>query len=287
MSAVSKLKGDTFEFYGGKAVLKLRMYGDKPSFKRVGSETTILSVTAVTGKLDKARALLPWACGLVGAHMRAVVEAAKTQLSKEELLMAITEAVSAPDRAKMAGATAGDLIHDYAHDFAELKLAKKKDTPSLDHIDEKDETHQKALNGINAFLDWYGGNKVKFLNMEKLVYYNSFYAGDTDEAGMWEYYGFMDLEANVNGDHAITDYKSSKGIYNEQRYQVSALHKANGVDGSVGLIVNFNKETGDLITPLVLTKEDLERDFVAFRGLHMLATRERELEKAYKSGNGK
>ena len=285
MSAISTIKGDTFEFYGGKAVLKLRMYGDKPSFKRVGSEQTLLSVTGCTGKLDKSRALIPWACALVGTHVTSFVESAVAEtFSKEEIRLLVAEAVLAPDRAKEAGATTGDLIHDYAHEFAKMKLAGKKGTPSLKHLDEKDENHQKALNGISAFLDWYNSNDVEFLEMEKMVYYNSFLAGDTDEANLWEYYGFIDLVAKVNGKLCVADYKSSKGIYNEQRYQVSGYRNAFGfVASDCSLIVNFNKITGELIPPLEIPNEEGAKDLQAFKGLYMAAMREKELDREYKN----
>lgn len=295
MSASSKQVGDTFTFYGGKAVLKKRMYGDKPSFKREGAESTILSVTGVTGKLDKSRALIPWAVGLTCAHMRGKLEGSTAdKFGKEEITIWIDEAGIAHTAAKEAGALAGDLIHDYAHDFAQAKL-EGKPLPTLDHLDETNEVHKKAINGISAFLDWYNNNDVEFLAMEEMFYYNSFLAGDTKKSEpVTEYYGFADLVARVNGHVGVVDYKSSKAVYSDQRYQVAALRHARDAElaklkgkkgpiSKVAVIVNFNKETGELVEPLVMTKEECEKDLAAFMGLLAVATREREIEKERKA----
>lgn len=279
--------GDTFEFYKGAATLKKRMYGTAPSFKRTDGESTILSVTRCTGKLDKAKVLIPWACGLVATHITSAIEASTApHFLKDEILLLVGEARLAPDRKRDEGAEAGNLIQDYAHEFATMKIAGKKGTPSLKHLDESNEVHARALNGISAFLDWYNTNDVTFLEMEKLVYYNSLLAGDTKKnEEVVEFYGFIDLVAKVNGKLAIVDYKSSKGIYNEQRYQVAGYKKAYDAcvgKTDLGLIVNFHKETGEVMTK-ELPQAEFEKDYAAFLGLYHVACRERELEAEYKA----
>ena len=292
MSVVAKATdreagGDTFSFYRGRAVLKKRMYGTAPSFKRVDGSETILSITRCTGKLDKSKALIPWAVGLVSTHISSHLESSQApNFTRDEIVLLLGEAVLAPDRAKEAGADTGSMIHDYAHEFAQMKIDGKKGSPSLKHLDEANEEHQKALNGISAFLDWYNSNDVTFLEMEKLVYYNSFLAGDSGNIEPpIEFYGFTDLVARVNGKLAVVDYKSSKGIYNEQRYQVAAYKKAYSavVDApaEVSLIVNFNKLTGELMTKEI-AEEESKLDYDAFIGLYKVACRERTLEKEYK-----
>lgn len=282
--------GDTYSFYDGKAVLKKRMYGTAPSFRRVDGQDTILSVTRCTGKLDKSKALIPWSVGLVGTHIRSHFESLDApHFMRDEILMVVGEAILAPDRAKEAGADTGTLIHDYAHEFAQMKIDGKKGTPSLKHLDEKNEEHVKALNGIYAFLEWYNSNDVQFLEMEKMVYYNSRLAGDSAmEDPIVEFYGYIDLIARVNGELVVVDYKSSKGVYNEQRYQVAAYKMAFNAPLKGGSefalssqIVNFNKLTGELITKKIGEGES-ELDYAAFLGLYAVSCRERVLEKEYK-----
>lgn len=280
--------GDLFSFFGGKVNLKKRMYGTAPSFKREGATETVLSVTRCTKNLDKSKALIPWAVKLVGTHITTHVESLKApHMLKEEVLVLVSEAVLAPDQAKEKGGDTGTLIHDYAHEFAQMKIDGKKGTPSLAHLDENNEEHAKALNGISAFLDWYNTNDVEFLEMEKMVYYNSEFCDDPAKP-LVEFYGYIDLVARVNGKLVVVDYKSSKGVYNEQRYQVAAYREAFNAGRSKGeeragaaLIVNFNKETGALITKEV-SEEECALDFSAFLGLYAVACRERVLEKEYK-----
>ncbi len=275
---------NAFDFYNGAVTLERRMYGTRPSFKRRGAPDTILSVTRCTGNLDKSRALIPWAVKLVGTHITSAIELAKAaNFSREEIIMLVAEAQLAPDRAKESGGNTGTLIHDYAHEFAQLKIAGSKKTPSIAHLDEKNEEHNKALNGISAFLDWYNGNHVVFKKMEALVYYNSKVAGFTAAGDTpTEFFGYVDLIAEVNGKMAVVDYKTSKGIYNEQRYQLAAYVVAAGMGIQSSHIVNFNKETGDLITKEIPYSETL-KDYAAFLGLHAVALRERELDAEYKN----
>ena len=280
---------NTFSFYGGRAVLKKRMYGTRPSFKREGETETLISVTGCTTKLDKSKVLLPWAVALVATHITTYLESSQSgQFGRDELVLVVTEAQQAPDRAKVSGGDTGTLIHDFAEAFAKAKI-EGTELPTLDHLDESIEEQRKAINGIAAFLDWYNDNDVEFLEMEKLVYYNSLLAGDTQEGEpIIEYYGFLDLVARVNGKVAVVDYKSSKGIYNDQRYQVAGYRVAYDSDepankSDCGMIVNFNKLTGELIPPAVYDDEETRKDFTAFLGLRMAALREKQLDKEWKA----
>jgi hypothetical protein len=274
MSATSKNTGDTFTFYDGSVTLKKRMYGSAPSFKRTDGEKTILSVTRCTGQMNKP-ALIPWAIGLVVNEIRLALGKSESEtISKTELHMLINDAHGAPERAKESGGNVGGAIHDFAHDFA-LAMIQGEDVADVmkyvNSLSLNNDEKNKALNGISAFVEWVSTNKVEFKYMEEVVYYKS----DT-----MEYYGFVDLIAKVNGKLVVVDYKSSKGVYNEQRYQVAGYVKASIEQGHKikgAMIVNFNKETGELITK-ELSMEDIENDFRAFSGLYQVAERERELE---------
>jgi hypothetical protein len=277
-------------FYGGRAVIEKKPWGDHFRFtvqldggdKRSG----IVSATGVTKFLDKSQALLPWAVGLVGSHVTSTFEARKgVTFSKEEIYLVVGEAVLKPDEAKVAGGKTGDAIHEYAHTFAEACIAGTTlpKVPKLDHMPE--EERQKSLNGINAFLDFYNSHDVEFLGMEQLVYYNSLLAGDTAcGEDVVEYLGIMDLLARVDGNVGVWDYKTGKRVYTDQRYQLSGYRKAwNSNPDNQKLfcvesgVLSFSKDTGDL-TICRVSNEESEKDFKAFRGLHAVALREKELE---------
>lgn len=277
-------------FYGGRALIEKKPWGDHFRFT-IDGRSGILSATGVTKYLDKSQALLPWAVGLVGSHVTSSFESRTGEtFSKEEIFIVVREAVLKPEEAKVAGGKTGDAIHDYAHAFAKAEIAGTKlpDVPKLD--DMPDEERQKALNGINAFLDFYNGHDVEFLQMERLVYYNSLLAGDTKEGEeVIEYLGILDLLARVDGKVGVWDYKTGKRVYTDQRYQLSGYRKAWNSNPDNGKllceesgVLSFSKETGEL-TVCRVSNEESEKDFKAFRGLHAVALREKELEAEYKN----
>ncbi len=285
-------KGEVVSFYGGKVQIEKKPWGE--SFRYIKIETGvggILSATACTGKLNKP-ALIKWAVDLSADHMiahfsQACAENPKT-FALEEIIAVAEQARNKHEEKKTEGGEAGDIIHNYAHDFAKAVIAKKP-LPTFDHLDEKNTVENRALNGINAFLSWYNLHHVEFLAMEELVYYNSYLAGDT-KAGedIIEYLGIMDLLARIDGKIEVIDYKSSKGVYNDQRYQVSGYfnaHNSNALrdrKASGARIVNFSKDTGDLIEKAV-PAEEVMKDYRAFIGLFMVATREKELDAEYRA----
>lgn len=286
---------ETVSFYGGRALIEKKPWGDHFRFtiqvdggeKRSG----VLSMTGVTKFLDKSQALLPWAVGLVGSHVTSTFEARTGQtFSKEEIFLVVNEAVLKPEEAKVAGGKTGDAIHEYAHAFAKADIAGSKlpDVPKL--TDMPAEERQKALNGITAFLDFYNEHEVEFLQMETLVYYNSLLAGDTREGEeVVEFLGIMDLLARVDGKVGVWDYKTGKRVYTDQRYQLSGYVKAwnsnpdnkNFFSVESG-VLSFSKETGEL-TVCRVSAEESEKDFKAFKGLHAVALREKELEADYRN----
>lgn len=288
-----KIENEIFSFYGGRIEIEKKKWGE--SFRYLRRDTGkggMLSVTSCTKKLDKSDVLIKWAVGLVRTHITSTVEANKAlTFSKDEVMLIVDEAVLKPEEGKVKGGQAGDIIHNFAHDFAKAKIAGTA-LPTIDHLDEKDEVQAKALNGINAFLDWYNSNKVEFIEMEKLTYYNSEIAGDEyvidGKKVVIEYFGILDLFARVNGVLEVVDYKTSKGVYSDQRYQVSAYFKAKNSNSDLKnqakntLILNFGKETGDLIEKRI-PAEEVAKDFKAFIGLQMVASREKELDEEYRA----
>lgn len=277
-------------FYGGRALIEKKPWGDHFRFT-IDGRSGILSATGVTKYLDKSQALLPWAVALVGTHVTSTFEARKGEtFSKDEIYLVVSEAIRKPEEAKVAGGKTGDAIHDYAHAFAKAEIAGDTlpEVPKLE--DMPAEEREKALNGINAFLDFYNDHDVEFLKMEQLVYYNSLLAGDTKEGEeVIEYLGILDLLARVDGKVGVWDYKTGKRVYTDQRYQLSGYRKAwnSNPDNSSLMcvesgVLSFSKETGEL-TVCRVSNEESEKDFKAFRGLHAVALREKELEAEYKN----
>ena len=286
--ATKKKEYEILEFYGGRARIEKVPYGDYFRYRKIGEKSYLISSTKVTGHLDKSSALIPWACGVVASHMTNYVETSTSEtFTREEMMMVATEARGKPDEAKVKGGDTGSIIHDFAYDFSRSKTHGTP-APTLDHINEEDPEGIKALNGINAFLEWYNTNRVEFIKAEYAIYYNSFLAGDTKEGEtVIEYIGIIDCVARVNGRIFVIDYKSSKGIYDDQRFQVSSYVKGWNTDRKNGdkemaegmLLLNFNKETGEAIIK-EYSLEEVRADFdLGFRGLYLAALRVKELAK--------
>lgn len=281
---------EILSFYGGKVQIEKKKWGDHFRYKRIWGDQkdSILFATSITKNLDKSRALLPWAIGLVGTHITSTLESngSEKKYHRDEIVIIVNEALQKPEEAKVKGGSTGDIIHDFAHAFA-LHIIDPKNNimPTVDHLDEeKDDEHRKALNGINAFLDWYNSRKVEFLAMEEVVYYNSFLAGDTKKGEtVIEFGGVMDLLARVDGKIGVFDYKTGKAIYSDQRYQNAGYFKAYNSNPKYGVatfagILNFGKETGELVKGEYNLAE-VTRDYeFGFKGLYLATVREKELE---------
>lgn len=292
-TATTKKPVEKVSFYGGRVIVDKKPWGDHYRFT-IDGRSGILSVTGVTKHLDKSRALLPWAVELVGLHITSTIEKSLSKMfHKEEVIMLVADAVLKPEQAKIDGGKTGDLIHDFTHAFARhtIEGTPMPEIPKMSEETEEEKAEaQKVLNGINAFLDWYNKNDVVFLEMEKFVYYNSLLAGDTKEGeDTIEFLGIIDVIARVNGKIGDWDYKTGKKVYTDQRYQVAAYHKAwNSNPDNAHMycvesgVLNFSKETGDL-NVFRISNEESAKDWKAFRGLHAVALREKELDDEYKA----
>lgn len=292
MPTAKKTKADVeiLSFYGGKVRLEKKPWGDHFRVTRIaddGTKHSLISSTRVTKRLDKSAPLIIWAVGLTCTHIRSNIEMSKSSsFTKDEIFSLVSEASTKHTEAKESGGTVGGKIHDFAEAFAHSKVNGTPYPNLKDFVMENPEENRKVENGISSFLDWYNSNKIEFIKMENIVYYNSFYAGDTKEGEIVvEFWGIQDLFARVNNVLTVVDYKTGKSIYTDQRYQLASYFTAynknpDNVDkAQQGLILNFNKETGDLVTG-TFTPEEMELDFTyGFRGLYFTSIREEALEK--------
>lgn len=249
----------TIKLYGGKVEIE---YWPETHRYKVNGES-VISVTAATGIVDKSRPLIFWALGLTDKYLRSFLAERPDLVDKAELLLELNVALKQHQIVKEEAASNGKLVHAWAEAFA---LAKR-DGASAPAIG--DDLPDAVVAGINGFLDWVNSHKVTFLETEQIIYSRTH-----------NYVGLVDAVAKVDGKKMLVDYKTSKGIYNEMRYQVSAYRNAweeereNELDGSV--ILRFDKETGAFETfPL----EDHQADFTAFLGCLTIKRREKELTK--------
>jgi len=210
----------------------------------------ISGVTSITGMIDKSQILIWWAIGLTKGYLLRVLSVGK--IGTED----IEEACKQHTIKKAEAGDIGTQIHGWIENWINNK---KQELP----------TDEKVVNGINAFLKWIKETGIELSQSEEIVY-----------SKKYDYAGIMDAEGKQDGKSYIIDFKSSKGIYNEYRYQLSAYWNAReeetGKKYDGGWIVKFGKDDGEFAV-LFIDPKEYKKDFKAFLGALAIKKREKEL----------
>lgn len=247
-----------------KGDVTIDFYPNSHRYKIKGEKTYLISVTSATGIIDKSRVLINWALGLTGTYLRQYIETAGGSFTSSELIPVIEEALNQHAVKKEEAGSIGSIVHDWAESFA---LAKGTDSP-LPKLPEN--VDDKVLRGIEAFLGWYTGHSIQFKSTEQMVY-----------SKKYNYVGKFDCVANIDGKNTLIDFKTSKAVYSEQKYQVSgywgAYEEEYGQTLDQAVILHFNKETGE-VTEHHITREDHNKFYPVF--LACLTIKQAEKENA-------
>lgn len=259
------------QLYGGQVQIEFR---ENPfhTYKLLGTNERLLSVTGVTGILDKSRVLIQWALGLAKDHTLGFLNDRGDMVDQTELRAILEEAFKKHTQIKTEAADVGTLIHAYAEAFATAKM----DGTSLPPIG--DDLPDQVISGINGFLDWFKAHDIKFLEVERLVYSKSL-----------GYAGLFDALIRIDGKLMLADWKSSKGVYAEFFPQIAAYRMAYeeemGVKLDGSLIVKFGKEDGSFEVKDISASH--EADAEMFKGLLVAKNRLKEIEKELKESYAK
>lgn len=246
---MAEAKKTTRELYGGD--VRITFYPDSHRYRMEGERSCLISTTAATGIIDKSRPLIFWAIGLANEFLVDYVAGSPSgRFTAEELLPVIDEAMKRHSVVKEKAASNGSMVHDWAERFAAAKIAGEDIPP----VPEK--CPEEVANGIIAFLDWFNGHDIEFLEAERLVY-----------SRKHGYVGITDAVAIVDGHRYILDYKTSKGVYDEYHFQLAAYRAAYeeemGGELEGALIVHFGKDTGEFHV-VRSPEEDREKNIGAF-----------------------
>lgn len=221
---------------------------------------SVLSVTAATSVVDKSRPLIYWATGLTRDFLMENLKKLVADTKGGEIASLIDEAVKQHQIKKKKAADAGTQVHAWVSQF--IKAKTKKDWPEIP----KD---PQIYNGINAFLKWVDEHEVKFLSSEKFIY-----------SRKYNYAGIMDAEAIIGRKKCPVDFKTSKRIYPEFRFQVAAYQGA--VEEETGKpysgnkwLVRFGKDDGEFEAH---EYAEHDKDYKAFLSALTLRRRLRELD---------
>lgn len=174
------------------------------------------SCTTITGQLDKSGALTYWAAGAAADYIIEQIKR-KPDLSNDDLFSIIESSRKNFRSVSKAAMDTGSRIHDHVEQY--FKTGKEPLKPS-----------NEELSAFLAFLEWKDMYKVEPIQLEHTVY-------GYDWAGTLDFYGLLD------GKKYVVDWKSSKGVYDEMRYQVAGYRSAVGDCEGCG-ILRLDKETG-------------------------------------------
>jgi hypothetical protein len=170
------------------------------------------------------------------------------------------QAASARDRKLDEAADLGNLVHFWLESYIKHKLGLN-DMPA-------EPTNPITARSIKRFKQWEKANDVDWVLSEQRVYSKEYH-----------YTGTLDAVAVINRILTVVDFKTSKRVYDEHRFQTAAYAIAleEEFDDKIEqrMVIRLSKTTG-AVTPTILeaegqfTKQD---DFTAFMGLRAVYAR--------------
>lgn len=219
------------ELYNGQIKIEFRP-NPFHTYKLLGENTKLTSVTSVTGLIGFPRDVaMRWAIGLAKDHISSFLAERGDMIDKAELTGVVQEAMAQYTVKRDEAASKGELVHAYAESYAQAKIRGQ----AMPVIGE--DLPDEVISGINGFLDFINQHKVKFLEVERLVY-----------SRKWGYAGLFDALIEIDGKKILADWKTSSGRYPEMNAQVAAYRAAYeeemGVTLDGSMIVRFDKESG-------------------------------------------
>ncbi len=231
-----------------------------------GVDGLVPSVTQILSVLDKSGPLVGWATRCGANYIRSRFKANEEWWPSQAEIDELAEGVrSAHRKVSKAARDIGSEAHDWVASYLAAQ-AGDEDIPVLPE-------DLPVLNCCRAAKAWLDSVKLRPIAIEEIVYSRRHgYIGTADAAG-----GLVEIE----GRPAIIDWKSSKGLYNEYRFQLAAYKCAyeemTKLEGLGRYVVKLGKEDGEFEV-FRLADADYEADLAAFLGLMPAAKRLKELK---------
>lgn len=168
--------------------------GSKHAYKKDGKR--VRGVTTIMNVLDKS-GLINWAVGLSRDYLleKNVGEYVITELD-------IVNASKQHTVKKNEAADSGKIAHRWIEDYL------NEENPEMP-------TDPEAVKAINAFRQFETEMSPEWVELEKVVYSKEH-----------DYVGRFDALAWIDGKLTLIDFKTSKGVYREQFYQLGAYKQA-------------------------------------------------------------
>ena len=242
---------ETTDLYGGR--IKLCFDPGKHLYTVDGRPVD--GVTSALGAIAKP-ALVPWAVKMAVEHFERSVKPG-VALDEIEIARICADAKAAHRRSSGDAAAIGTLVHQFAEDVLDDGIATMPVNP-------------QAEASCRAFLEWTRQHNVKPSHVERRIYSHAY-----------NYAGTCDLVAEIDGRLTVADFKTSSGLYDEMRFQVSAYKAAMVEEGIVPedaarAIIRFSKVDGSFEFHRLPDADD-EPDFEAFLAALAIYRRQRAL----------
>jgi hypothetical protein len=246
------------KLYGGKIDL---LFDDKRHIYYVNGKV-IDGVTTVIGVIDKSGPLMYWCANLTKEYLS---EKLKPGISFDEI--EIKDMLDSASRQYLIkrdkAADIGTCVHKFCEDYINFKLGKSEQP--------EEPINPLIKNGANSFLKWVTDNNVEFVFTERKIY-----------SQKYGYAGTLDILGKVNGNLAIIDIKTSKGIYSSYHLQVAAYREALieelDLDIKESWILKLGKEDGSFEAKRIDSNGDNhKKDFEGFFGALKVYRRIKEL----------
>ena len=227
----------------------------------------IPSVTTVLNSIAKP-ALLPWAVKEGADWFKANCLNYESFHDNDKAIDAVVKGIKGAYRKKSEGAmNIGDILHKWCEGAILWKLGKGPIPEMPDN--------PKVKESIDNFREWVSSNEVEWLSAEEKLYNRKY-----------GFAGTVDAVAEVNGEFAVIDFKTSKRIYNEYQLQVAAyaetVEDIYGRDVDCCWLLRFDKFDGSFEDVRISGDEHAD-NFTAFHGAKMLYSRLNTLKNRAKS----
>ncbi len=269
-----------YVLYGGKVVLKYN--DDDHAYYLDGPEgrITVPNVTSIIGVIDKSNVLVSWAVreainylteklGLAGEEKHLILPA-----TVEEAEKWLEEARKAHRTLSKAATDIGKMAHNWLERYGKLRVAGADHLAAMYRLPMPE--NEKAKNCVLAALKWVEEHHVVPHIVERKVYSQTYNAAGT-----------LDWVGLVDGKRSILDFKSSKALYDEYRFQLAAYQsfytEETGETVEQRILLRLGKEDGAFETRTFSDAEEYEADLQVFQAATVIYHRQEELEAEYRA----
>jgi len=267
---------------------KIVFYPNSHRYRYEDAKTYLVSPSSVVGVLDKSNQLLVWNDRLITEYIE---KTAKTnpQWQDWEVIKMVEDSLQQRNIKKDEAAEIGNVIHAYAERTAWCKtmgepLPEVPEPPVITEDMTEEETatlnanYEQVMRGIESFIKFEQEENVVYLDAERFIY---------SEKNVVPFVGRFDAIIQARGMRILCDYKTSKGVYSSQKYQLGGYdlglieeyeYRKQPLPYDAVGVLHFDKNTG-IPTLHILSEEERKMSQDAFKALLIVKDIEKVMNK--------